>query len=326
MSKIIGRLVSVGIAKESSRGGGATPSFWIPKTLWSHDDKAVKATDLGDYGIIGAFGNQELVALKHAEGSLEMDMRDRSFGLLLLSVLGTVNTSGPSDSAYTHTFTLQNDNQHDSLAITVQEHDFGDVMFKLAMIEQMEITITPDQLVKVSVDFMSKPATTGVVATPSYTAENLFLGRHLTFKLASATSGLAAASKIPITSLTIRFIKRLRADNVLGTVEPIDFINQAFSIEGEVQLKYEDRVYHDLMLNGTYRAMRINLNNTQSLIGVTATPQFTLDLSRVAFSEWESDRPSDEVAMQTIQFKALYDITNGNIINSCTLINTNASY
>jgi hypothetical protein len=326
MSKFIGRQVSVGIAKETSRGGGNAPDFWIPKLSWSHEDKAIKATDLGDYANINAFGNQELVALKHAEGSLEMDMRDKSFGLLLLAVLGTLNTSGPSDSAYTHTFTLQNDNQHDSLAITVQDNDLGDVMFKLAMIEQLEMVITPDQLVRITVDFMSKPATTGVVATPSYAAENLFLGRHLTFKLASLTSGLSAASKIPLTSLTLRFIKRLRPDNVVGTVEPIDFINQAFSIEGEFTLKYEDRVYHDLMVNGTYRAMRINLNNAQTLIGATSTPQFTLDLSRVAFSEWESTRPNDEVTEQTIQFKALYDITNGNVINSCTLINAQSSY
>ena len=176
-----------------------------------------------------------MVAQRWSEGDIEMDLHDKSFGLLLLALLGNVSTSGPSDSAYTHTFTLQNDSQCDSLAISVHEAGVGDLMFKLAMIESMEMTIVPEDVVKLKISFMGKKAVDSS-HTVTYTAQNKFLGRHLSFKLASLTSGLNAATKININKLVLKFNKRLRANSVLGTVEPIDFLNQAFSIEGDVAM------------------------------------------------------------------------------------------
>lgn len=325
MSKIIGRLVDVGVGKESSRGGGAAATYWLPKSNITVNDKVTKARSALSYGSINAEGNQVLNVQKWAEGDIEMDMFDRSFGLVLLSLLGTVNTAGPTDSTYTHTFSLQNDSQHDSLAISVKESDIGSLMYKLAMIESMEMTIVPEDVVKLTISFMAKQ---GATATPtvSYIAENKFTGRHLTFKTANLASGLTAASGIPLKSLKLTFDKRLKMDSVLGTVEPVDFLNQAFSITGEIQLNYENSTYHDLMMNGTYKAVRIDLVNDEVTIGVSSNPAFRLDLSRCDFSEWENERPNDEIAMQTIQFAALYDITNGNVINDCYLKNTATSY
>jgi hypothetical protein len=194
-------------------------------------------------------------------------------------------------------------------------------MYKLAMIESMEMTITPEEVVKLAVTFMAKQGV-GSSHTVTYSAENKFMGRHLTFKLATLTSGLGAASAISIKKLVLKFEKRLKMDSVLGTVEPIDFLNQAFSIEGDVEMDLEDRTYRDLMMNGSYRAVRIDLTNGDVVIGSGSdNPQFTLDLSRVDFEAWEPARPNDEVSTQSFTFKALYDLTNGNIINSCTLTN-----
>lgn len=324
-TKYIGRLVDVGIGKESSRGAGAVATQWLPKNNITVEDKVTKARSTASYGNINMEGNSALVAQRWAEGDIEMDLHDKSFGLLLLSLLGTVNTTGPSDSAYTHTFSLQNDNQHDSLAISVHEAGVGDLMFKLAMIESMELTIVPEDVVKLKIGFMGKKAVDSS-HTVTYNAQNKFLGRHLSFKIASLTSGLTGASKININKLVLKFQKRLRASSVLGTVEPIDFLNQAFSIEGDVEMDVTDRTYHDLMTNGTYNAVRIDLTNSQALIGATSVPQFRLDLSRCDFEAWESQRPNDEITTQKFTFKALYDITNGNIINDCFLINGQSSY
>ena len=317
--------MDVGIGKEASRGAGVAASYWLPKSNITINDKVTKARSALSFGNINMEGNQALNVQKWAEGDIEMDMFDRSFGLILLSLLGTVNTTGPSDSTYTHTFSLQNDSQHDSLAISVKESDIGSLMYKLAMIESLEMTITPEETVKLAISFMAKP---GATASPtvSYIAENKFTGRHLTFKIATLTSGLNAATQIPLKSLKLTFTKRLKADSVLGTVEPIDFLNQAFSISGEIQLNYQDATYKNLMMNGSYRAVRIDLVNDEVTIGVSSNPAFRIDLSRCDFSEWENERPNDEIAMETIQFTAMYDITNGNTINDCYLKNTATSY
>jgi len=323
MSKAIGRLFNVGISKETTRGTQAgSPTFYVPKRAFTHFDRVVKARSELSYNNIIDQGNQNPVALKWAEGSLETDLLSKSFGLFLLSLLGTVSSSGAVDSAYTHTFTLQNDNQHDSLSLWLDDPVTGDIVFTLAMINVLTLEFLPEDIVKVSIDFESKASKGVSDLTPSYSAESKFLGRHLTFKIEDATGDLAAGSNVPIKSLTLRFNKNVIRDNVLGTVDPADILNQQLGIEGEVVLNLENRAYKDLMLNGSYKAVRIQLINTDDTIGAGATnPQFIIDFSRVDFEEWEPDRPNDEISTQRILFKVLWDITNGDVINNCQLIN-----
>lgn len=324
---IIGRLVDVGIARETSRGTYVAPTYRLPKTALTLEDKVLKVNDRASHASIGYEGNQSLVAQKWAEGDIEFPLFDRSFGVILAALLGVPTTSAPSSGVYTHTFALQNDNQHPSLSISVVESAMASMAFRLAMIETLEITIAPDQEAMVKVTFLSKRSADWNVTLPSIIAENKFVGRHLTFKLATDTSGLAAASGLALRSLSIKFAKRLRMDSVVGTVDPQDFINQAFSIEGDIELNLTDKTYRALMLDGSYRAVRIDLTNDGVTIGSgSGHPEFTLDLSRVHFEAWESARPNDEVASQKLTFKALYDITNGNIVSSCTLQNTATSY
>jgi hypothetical protein len=326
MAKFIGRLVDVGIARETSRGTFVTPAYRVPKTAITIEDKVAKVNTRASFNNIGYEGDQALVAQKWAEGDLECPLFDRSFGVILCALLGVPTTSAPASGVYTHTFALQNDNQHPSLSIVVAESTISAVAFRLAMIETLELTFQPDQQVMVKVTFMSKRSADWTITWPSIISENKFIGRDLNFKMATLTSGLAAASNIPLRSLTLKFAKRLRMDSVLGTVDPQDFINQAFSIEGDIELNLEDKTYKALMMDGSYRAVRINLVG-QTIIGSgSGTPEFLLDLSRVHFEAWESSRPNDEIASQKLTFKALYDVTNANIINSCTLKNTATSY
>lgn len=328
MTKIIGRLIDVGIGAESSRGGGIAPTFWIPKANYNFDDKVVKAKSNQSYGSIAMDGNQSIAARNWSEGLLEMDMMDKPFGLLLYALLGAKSVSGPSDSAYTHTFTLANTNQHQSLAITAKQSTLATMMYKLGMIESLTLEIVPDQIVKVSVELKGKRGVTSVVGTASYAAYNKFVGRDLSFKIASLTSGLTAATAIPVKKFTLKFEKNLLLDHSLGTVQPQDILNQGFRISGDVELDYQDRTYADYMSDGSYKAVRINLTNrrTDAVIGAATNPSFTLDLSRVEFEGWEPAYPNDEIVNQKFTFMALYDITNGNLINSCTLVNAQVSY
>ena len=322
MSKFIGRLCNLGIAKESSRGVGVAAQYWVPKTVLSFDDKVTKVRSALSYGNIGAFGNQSLVAQKWAEGTLEGDVMDKSFGLLMLAVLGT-DTPASFNGAYKHTYTLQNDNQHDSLSLQIDE-PAGDLIFELAMIEKMELNFLPEDVVKFVVDFKSK-SSQGSSASATYVAQNKFLGRHLAFKIAALTGNLDAASAISLKSLKLTFTKNLMMDQVLGTVQPEDILNRAFSITGELDLSYEDRTYANYMLDGSYKAARIDVVNADVTIGTT-NPAFRLDLSRVDFEAWEPTRENDEIARQKISFTALWDITNGNVINNCYVVNEVASY
>ena len=81
----------------------------------------------------------------------------------------------------------------------------------------------------------------------------------------------------------------------------------------------QDDTYRNYMLNGTYRAMEIKLNGGANSV-------LDLVFPRVDFSQWEPDYTLNEIAQQSVQFKANYDQANAlDIISTCTLTNTQAS-
>lgn len=317
MSKFIGRRVAVGLGNESTRGTGVSPSFWIPHTNLNFFERTQFARSNAAINKI-ADSEQKDTIESWTEGDIEGEIRDESFGLILKALAGADPSSAGSDPT-THTYTLQNDNQHGSLSIAIQD-PIGDLLFEHAMLNSLEITQELDQFAMFTAGFMAKKPVASSF-TPSFSAEDKFTKQHLTIKLASDLASLSGASDLKaVESLTLSINKNVNRDSVQGTAEPVDFLNFAFSVEGELVLKYEDRTYRNYMLDDTNRAMELKWTNGSNAI-------LTIQLPKVDFINWEPDYTLDEVVRQTVPFKANYDLSGGNdIISTLTLANDTSSY
>ena len=262
--------------------------------------------------------DSKFITMKMGEGEVEAQLYDKALGAILTGLIGASPTTSGSDP-YTHTYTLTQTNQAKSLSLYWSDPDRTD-MYPLAMLESFQISVEPSGIVNYTIGFKSKTAREWTSQTASFTSlGNKFLHQHLQFKLASAVGSLSAATAISLKNLEINFGKNTMFDGVMGTVEPEDILNQQLSIEGSLTLNLEADTYRDYMLDGTYRAMEIKLLRSSSS---TLTMQFP----RVDFSEWEPDYSLNEIAKQTINFKANYDATNAlDIISTCELINSQAS-
>lgn len=326
MSKKIGRLINLGIANEATRGTATAATNWLPKSNITFEDKVQKAPSQVGFGQIGE-GNQDLVALKWSEGDVEFDLMSESFGVILKSVFGTVSSASYETSAYEHTFSVEQSNQHDSMTFWVEDSaESIDKFFEMVMVNNLSISVVPEEVVKCSVSFVGKSSEDTSGLSANYVAEDKFVGRHTSVKIAAATGNLDAASKLNIKELTLDINKNVARNHSLGTVQAIDVNNQKFEITGKMTLDLEDETYKDLMNDGTYQAFRILIENTNETIGSAGNPSFLLELSKVAFDGWEANRPNNEISTQVINFKALYSITNGNVVNDCHLRNTTADY
>lgn len=325
MAKFIGRQQEVGIARETSRGTLVAPSFWIPKTNFSVEDKVQKAKFEGNYGVM-AGGDDALVTHKWAEGDLEFEVTDKIIGLIFYALFGTLS-SASFNSAYKHTLTLQNSVQPTTLSLMMDDpvNDFT-LAYAMAMVNSVELRVELGQLVMARVNFISKAHKDYTIQTPSYAAGNKFAHHHLQFKLAAALASLDAASKINLQSLVLRIERNVVRENALGTVQPVDVLARGFKITGTIELTHEDRTYRNYMLAGTKKAMRIDLTNPDVTIGST-NPAIRIELPSVHFEAWEPSHPLDEISMQTINFEALYDVSNSILIGSNTyVVNAQASY
>lgn len=317
MAKFIGRRVAVGLGRETTRGTGVAPGHWIPHTNISFREATENVRSLAAINQI-ADSEQKQVIESWAEGDIEGEIRDESFGLLLIALAGAAPSTSGSDP-YTHTYTLENSNQHDTLSIYLQD-PIGDQLFKFGMLNSLELSQDLSGFAMFTANFLAKkPVSTSV--TPSFASESKFNKSHLSVKIAADISSLSGASDLGIIEqvrLTIN--KNVVRDSVHGTAEPIDFLNNSLSVEGELVLKYEDRTYRDYMLDGSYKALELHWN-------AGASQQIQIQMPRVDFIDWEPDYALDDVVRQTVPFKANYDVANSqNIIHTLKLINSTASY
>lgn len=331
MAKFIGRQQEVGVSRESSRGTiNGTPAFWIPKSNFTVEPKALKAKFEGSYGNLYESANQ-LVTQKWSEGDLEMEVSDKILGMILYALFGSLS-SATFNSVKKHTVTVQNSVQPTTLSLFMNdpigagESPTKSIAFGRVMVNSMEINWALGEAVKAKFNFISNGHKDWTRLTPSYASPgNLFAHQNLTFKIAADSSGLDAASKINLQSLQLRMERMAVRENALGTVQPVDILSRAFKVSGKLKLTYEDRTYRDYMLNGTTKAIRIDTVRSDVTIGST-NPAFRFDLPVAHFDQWEPAHPLDDVAMQEINFEALYDVTNNVLLSDAYVVNETTSY
>lgn len=318
MTKYVARRGQLGVAIESTRGTPVAPTFWVPWATMSFKDTIEEAREEQGQGVI-ADSDSKYVVMKMGEGEVEAQIYDKALGVFLTGVIGAAPSTAGSNP-YTHTYTLSNTNQHKSISLYWKDPDRSD-MYPLGMVDSFQISAEPSGIVNYTVGFKSKTAREWTSQTANYTSlGNKFLHQHVEVRLAATVGALSAATAISLKNLELNINKNSLYDGVIGTVEPEDILNQHLSVEGSLELNLEDDTYRDYMLNGTYRAMEIKLNRSSS-------SSLTFQFPRVDFSEWEPDLTLNEIAKQSINFKANYDQANAlDIISTCTLVNAQASY
>lgn len=318
MTKNIGRRVEAAIAFESSRGVGIAPKYALGKIDFSLFDKTVEVRDDSSIGRIED-SNAKFVVEKYSQGSIGGILGANSALYLLGLAFGGTPTAGSvSDSRYPWTLTVSNTNQHVSGSLITKDAN-QTLIHKLLMLEQLEISVDMEDAVRFDAEFIAKVARTSTQSIPTYVDDFKFTKRKAKIYLATDVSGLSAATRTSIKSLKLTIKKNLVRDSAIGTAEPEDILNQQLSVEGEIKLNYGDQTIKNLMLNGTYKALRIFMES-ENLIGSTSYGDLTLDLSKVDFFGWEPDAPNDEIVTNTINFKANYDLSNA-MMNACTVRN-----
>lgn len=323
MSKFIGRTADIGFTKEAVRGTAETAAtFYIPKMSVSLDDEVEKFIDESSIGVIEDSVDSVNVK-KVAVGEMEGKIGDKSFGLLLLSALGSVSTSGPTDSAYTHTFSVGQSSQHQSLTLFLEDSN-QDYKYALGMIGQLSIDVVLNSYAMFKAQFRAKKGATASL-TPSYSAENHFLPKHGVFKLASTQSGLSGASGSSIRKVSVVFNNNLEDDMAIGSEDPADILNKQFTVSGSLEFVFNDEAIKTLMLANTAQALRIELNNSDTLIGASSTPKLTIDLHSVKFLNFKRNYGNNDIVTATADFRGHYKLADSKAI-TVALVNAQTSY
>ena len=329
MPKGVGQIIQVGIAKEAVRGTAETAAaFWLPYTEASVDDADEKAVNNVAIGVLEGAVDEKIVK-QMANISIKGPVGDKTFPLILLAALGAMANSDNADSDASiidHTITVAQSSQHQSLTTFVDDSlGAADYKHALSCLESLEINYEQGKYLEYAMKLKGQKGVTATL-TPATVTENYFLPQHLTFKLATNLAGLAAASATVIKSLKLKISKELEEDTVLGNIAPADFLVKKFSIEGDIEAIWQNESdFKTFALAGTQKAMRIDMKNTDVVIGSAASPEIKIDLAKVIFEAPVRPFKVGDVVRQTLQFKGLYSVTDS---KSITIVCTNntASY
>ena len=323
MAKFLGRRASVGIGKESSRGTAVAATYWVPWRELDFQDQYEVIMNDSARGIIEAHDGAALVK-EWGEGSVSAKVKDDHVGLLFLSLMGSVSsaTAGGETIVYDHTFSVQQSAQHQSLTISLKD-DVRDVRFANAVVSSLELTAELGEYVMYTAEFLSKKSASAT-NTVAQGSETDFVPQNLAVVTASNKAGLGAGTSVTLKNLQLTISSNAETDDVLGSTDPSDVLNKEFMVEGSFEMNYEDNTFKDYVSAETDRAIRISLTGTET-IGVGSNPTIQIDLAKCRFISWEPSIGLNDIATQTVEFQALYDTTEAEMIE-LVLTNAVASY
>ena len=329
MAKGIGRLLQFGIAREAVRGTlEAAATFWVPFNELGVEEKDTKVVDEQSRGIIEDSVGQTIVK-QWAEGSVRAPIGDASFVLFLYSLFGTLVTTDNADAnpvVKDHTIDIAQSAQHAALTLFLDDPLAAqDYRHALGVIPSLEILYEQGKFIEFNAVLKAKKGTASTL-TPASNTENRFVPQHLTFKQAATQAGLGAAGATIIKSLSLKIDQNIEDDDVLGNIAPVDFLNKQFMIEGQIEAIWQNESdFKTNALAGTVRALRLDLKNTDVIIGTSANPQLLIDLYRVVFKEITRPVRINELVKQTLSFKAHYSLTDSKMAR-IVATNIQASY
>jgi hypothetical protein len=323
MTTQIGRLINVGYALEGTRGTAEdSAAIWQPKVEFDFNPRADYVVNESGLGVIDSRSDAKVVE-KLGEGSIGGIVYDKAFGYLLAACMGTWSTGVVSDSAYTHSFTRLNTNQHPALTLFVDDQN-TDEKYALAMLSQLTINAVLKDYVRFNAGFMSK-FPTATSSTPSYSAENTFLAQHVGVKFASTVAALGTASEVNLRAINLTINKNVEDWQNLGSDEPADIVNKNFSVSGDFEALFDDETYRDYVTGGTKMACLITIENTDDLIGTASHPKLEISLAPMSFRDWGKNTGQDDITTQTVAFDGNFGLTTSKTV-SIQLVNAQSQY
>lgn len=278
----IGRKISLGIAKEASRGvAESAPDFWLRISEQNHKDQVEYINSIGNTNTIVSVTHSE-ADKQWSEGGFVAEIDAESIGLVLLALFGDVNSASSGDG-YLHEYTLEEDANHQSLTLFTAEPG-RDATYALCCLNNLSFNFERGKVLDFTVDLMGQAGESDT-QSPTFAAAKRFLPKDFHFYFAADIAGLAGASETPLKTMTLDFNKNLEADDVLGLESPQNFLNKAFEVTANLSLNYTGETLREIFQAGTPQAMRVRIQNADNILtaAVAATGSYTVvDYSALA--------------------------------------------
>ncbi len=319
-----GRITKVGIGLESVFGTKSSSITWVPWESFAENPQQERVKDDSAIGRIEAPLRNDIVR-RWSEPSMTIKAYGETIGILMKTIFGDVLSSGPIDSAYTHDFSVKNDNDPVSLTIVFKDGN-RTRMITGAVVNTVNIQMVQNDYIKFDISFIGFAAE-DTVDTPSYVAENIFTGAMPIIKLAPTIAGLAGASATCFQEANIEINKNASTEEFfcLGDVSIQEIVNKKFELNGSFTRVMQSEEYQDIFDVGTDQAMSFVIVNTGITIGASTNPAVSFEIAPSSLENYQPSTGIDDIITESWDFVSQYSQDDSKMISS-QLVNTTVSY
>lgn len=309
MADYSGRQSYIGLGKETTRGTAVAASYWLRWLSRDFQDQVEKVRNESALGVLNKYSGSDIVK-EWAAGKIGGKLTDRAFGLVLVGLFGSdpvTALKGGESVVYNHTFNFANTVLGRSLTTYIKDGN-KDVRHSLSMFDKGELSCLVGEYVKFETEVMAKKSAT-TTSTPAIVAENEFVPRHVTVKLASNVAGLPGATAVKLKAFKFTIDRKVEGWFGLGSNEPDEIHAQEISIKGEFTLRYTDETYRNLWKADTKQAIELLIANTDTTIGTSSNPAVKFTFHEVTLDDWSDDNDKSKIVEQTIGFSGNYNLS-----------------
>lgn len=324
MARIGGTQINVGIGIEATAGTAVAATYFPNWTELSLQGVSEKSMFEGQRGVRNMSSNS-MIKRRYSKGAISVVPTVKIAPLLFYLALGSKSTAGPSDSAYTHTFTVQNANASMKTATIIVERG-GEVTERFAgcVVSQLTLDVS-DDYGKLSANIIGGFPDTSTL-TESYATETEFAYHQLVVKFGDNLTDAASASATPLKAFNLVIDNQVDEDNayLFGANTPTagGFSAGRLKITGS----------YTLPMNGTGEidAYKVNTKNaliatfTGALIGTSSLESITINLGRLVLTGNPIQVNLNGLTMIQQSFQVEYDATDKEC--SVVVVNNVASY
>lgn len=320
----IGRRDSVGVGIEATAGTAIAPQIWVRQLKLALDPKTTVAKNTSALGRVEQ-QNDSAVTEEWAEGSVNGKVCDISIGYFLANIFGTNNATAHAGESvvYDNTFQVNSTNTPPSLTFGRSNPNFAG-RYALGTLSDFQLDAKVGDWVQFTSTLMAK-IRASASDTVAYVAEHEFTSKHVTVKIASAVSGLSAATALSLKSVQLKISRKSDRFTPLGAIDPVAFDPNAWTASGQFVLRFSDTTLEALGNANTRQAMSIAMIDTDDTIGSTSNPSLTFTAPKVRLAPITLDDNLDQPLNQTINFTCELDTVAGYEMQA-VLTNTQNGY
>lgn len=312
----IGSLVEYSLSPEATAGTYVAPvsGEWLENAGGEFDSVKEDVELTASAGDISAIRKRAL-ATEMGQGSIVTPIGTVTIGTILGGLFGSYDASPTGAGPYTHSYTIQNDNDHQSFSINLVDPEGTQRVYTNQLMDTFEIEAEAGgEFVLATMEFLGDKESTESTETPAYATQDYYTPDQVTVEIQTAAGSLTGTGNTNVESLSLSVEKNVDARPKLGATNMYSVHNQRITVTGSLTTELSGDTDRAFALTDGTKAMNIILTSGTNVI--------TLTLGELSFESPTVTKDLDGISMLERPF-VMHDVTSN---FSATLVNDTALY